>query len=147
MSEQEQPTKASDLQVGGDHYKSMKMQPAQFVHGLNLGYLRGNVIKYVSRHRRKAGKEDIRKALHYVELLKEWGDTDAQIFRTLDNVTKAMIQAATSDFVSQLHPKDGGVVWAIVGGELDMAVAALLEIAKDYDDAEAAKAGPIILVP
>ena len=56
-------------QVGGDHYKSMKVQPVEFIHGNGIGYLAGNVIKYVSRYKSKNGKQDLEKARHYIELL------------------------------------------------------------------------------
>ncbi len=56
-------------QVGGDHYRSMQIQPVEFIVANNLGFLEGNVIKYVCRHHAKHGADDIRKAIHYCELL------------------------------------------------------------------------------
>lgn len=56
-------------QVGGDHYKKMAIQPAEFIHKNGLGYLQGNVIKYVCRHAAKGGAQDIRKAIHYCRLI------------------------------------------------------------------------------
>ena len=66
------PWPASDAlqnQVGGDHYKSMPIQPAEFIHKNKLGYLQGNVIKYVCRHASKGGPDDLRKAIHYCRLM------------------------------------------------------------------------------
>lgn len=63
--------KAMDRQEGGLHYKDMQIQPIEFITKNNLGYCEGNVIKYVSRHRSKNGKEDLLKAIHYLELLIE----------------------------------------------------------------------------
>jgi len=60
--------KALDSQVGGNHYK-LPIQPVEFIYKNQLDYLRGNVIKYVTR--KKNGAEDIRKAIHYCELLLE----------------------------------------------------------------------------
>jgi hypothetical protein len=60
--------KALDSQIGGDHYK-LPIQPVEFIYKNQLDYLRGNVIKYVTR--KKNGAEDIRKAIHYCELLLE----------------------------------------------------------------------------
>ena len=57
------------MQEGGSHYKAMKIQPVEFIHENGIGYLEGNVIKYVCRHRQKGGIEDLRKAQHYIELL------------------------------------------------------------------------------
>lgn len=58
-------------QVGGGHYKGMAIQPVEYINANGLDYLQGNVIKYVSRHKSKNGAEDIRKAIHYLELILE----------------------------------------------------------------------------
>lgn len=58
-----------ETQVGGDHYRSMKIQPAEFIHANGIPFLEGCVIKYVCRHRQKNGAQDIRKAIHFLELL------------------------------------------------------------------------------
>jgi hypothetical protein len=58
-----------DKQVGGDHYKKLKIQPVKFIHANNIGYMEGNVIKYVSRWRDKNGIADLEKAKHYIEML------------------------------------------------------------------------------
>ncbi len=58
-----------DRQEGGNHYKSMAIQPVQFIHANGIGYFEGNVIKYVSRWRQKNGVQDLKKAIHYLELL------------------------------------------------------------------------------
>ena len=60
---------ALENQVAGGHYKDMKIQPAEFIHANGIEYLAGNVIKYVCRHKKKNGAEDIRKAMHYCALL------------------------------------------------------------------------------
>jgi len=57
-------------QVGGNHYKSMAIQPIEFIHGNNIPYIEGCIIKYVCRWRRKNGIEDLDKAIHFIELLK-----------------------------------------------------------------------------
>jgi hypothetical protein len=56
-------------QHGGSHYKSLHIQPVEYVHYNKLGFIEGNVIKYVTRHRAKGGADDIRKAIHFLELL------------------------------------------------------------------------------
>lgn len=58
-------------QVGGGHYKKMKIQPVEYVHANGIGYFEGNVIKYVSRWREKGGVADLEKAKHYIDLLLE----------------------------------------------------------------------------
>ncbi len=60
---------AKEKQEGGTHYKSFKMQPVEFIHMNDIPYIEGNVIKYIMRHRDKNGVEDLKKAIHYIELL------------------------------------------------------------------------------
>jgi hypothetical protein len=62
---------AFESQVGGQHYKGMVIQPVEFIHKNGLGYLQGNVIKYVCRYKQKNGAEDLKKAIHYLQLLLE----------------------------------------------------------------------------
>jgi hypothetical protein len=59
------------VQEGGSHYKSMKIQPVEYIHANGLGYFEGNVVKYVSRWRSKGGLQDLKKARHYLDLLIE----------------------------------------------------------------------------
>lgn len=66
------PTKASAMQEGGDHYKGLAIQPAEFIHKNNIPFLEGNVIKYVVRHNAKNGAADLLKARHYIDLLLEY---------------------------------------------------------------------------
>lgn len=63
--------RALDKQINGNHYKSMKIQPVEYITANNLSFIEGNIIKYVSRYREKNGMEDIRKAHHMLELLAE----------------------------------------------------------------------------
>ena len=60
-----------EKQVDGSHYKSLTIQPVQYIHANSIGYFEGNVIKYVSRWRAKNGLSDLEKAKHYIELLIE----------------------------------------------------------------------------
>lgn len=60
---------ALDSQVGGNHYKSLAIQPVEFIHKNEIPYLEGNVIKYVTRWRNKGGVADLEKAKHYIDLL------------------------------------------------------------------------------
>ena len=62
-------TSATQTQVGGAHYKDMKIQPIDFIMENEIGWCEGNAIKYLCRWRSKNGLEDLRKAKHYVELL------------------------------------------------------------------------------
>jgi len=62
---------ALQKQEGGDHYKTMRIQPVEFIVANELGFLEGNVVKYICRHHAKNGAQDIKKAIHYCELLLE----------------------------------------------------------------------------
>ena len=56
-------------QVGGSHYKDLKIQPIEYIHANGFDFLTSNVIKYASRHKNKNGAQDIRKAIHYCQLI------------------------------------------------------------------------------
>ena len=62
---------ANEIQVGGDHYKLKTIQPWDFIAANNLGFFEGNIVKYITRWRDKAGVDDLRKAKHYLEKLIE----------------------------------------------------------------------------
>ena len=62
---------AYDKQIGGSHYKKMKIQPSKFVIENELLFPEGNVIKYICRHRFKNGKEDLERAVHFIEMIIE----------------------------------------------------------------------------
>jgi hypothetical protein len=69
-------TEANKRQVGGDHYMNMGVQPWRAMESWMtdeqlIGFMMGNVIKYVARWQDKNGIEDLRKASHYLEKLIE----------------------------------------------------------------------------
>ena len=68
---------ANDHQVGGTHYKDMKIQPWEVMEAVLtqeefIGFLKGSIIKYCMRDGLKDGaNDDAEKALHYRAKLKE----------------------------------------------------------------------------
>jgi hypothetical protein len=68
-------TTALNKQVGGSHYRDKGIQPIIYIHANNLGFCEGNVVKYVTRWRDKNGVADLKKAIHYLELLIELNET------------------------------------------------------------------------
>jgi hypothetical protein len=69
-------TSADDIQVSGNHYKEMPIQPWAVMEAVLTpeefrGFLRGNVIKYSMRAGRKEGSDDAGKAKHYMQKLRE----------------------------------------------------------------------------
>lgn len=59
--------KANDTQVGGGHYKALQPEPWDMIWDWGVDYLVGNAIKYIARHRGKNKKQDIEKAIHYID--------------------------------------------------------------------------------
>ena len=63
---------SSTTQVGGTHYKS-PIDPDKYIAANNLTFREGNIVKYVTRHRKKNGLEDLLKARDYLDrLIKEY---------------------------------------------------------------------------
>ena len=62
-----------DIQEDGNHYKDMKIQPAEFVHANKIDALGATAIGYIARHGKKGGKiggaKDVRKAIHTLQML------------------------------------------------------------------------------
>ena len=65
---------ANDVQIAGTHYKDKAIQPWDYIVANELGYLEGNIVKYVSRWKDKGGIDDLRKARHYLDKLIEVND-------------------------------------------------------------------------
>lgn len=60
-----------DMQVDGNHYNRMLIQPAEYALLNGLGACEAMIIKYISRHRNKNGKKDLEKAKHFIDMLIE----------------------------------------------------------------------------
>lgn len=64
-------TSAYATQVGGHHYQEFEIQPSVFVNENKMLFAEGNAIKYICRHTRKGGKEDLLKAKQYIDMIIE----------------------------------------------------------------------------
>ena len=66
----------NQTQVGGSHYQRFTIEPIDVIEDWDLNYHEGNVIKYIMRHKVKGGKEDIQKAVWYLQrlLTNEYGE-------------------------------------------------------------------------
>ena len=60
---------ANEKQIGGRHYKDRKIQ--HWDYAAQLPYLEGLATKYIDRHARKGGKQDLLKAIHTIEKMIE----------------------------------------------------------------------------
>ena len=58
-------------QIGGSHYKKYKIQPSRFINENKILFAEGNAIKYICRHQDKGGKQDLEKAIHYIQMIVE----------------------------------------------------------------------------
>lgn len=67
--EKQNPVNPLAVQVAGDHYKKLKIQPIEFIHANGIPFAEGSVIKYVTRWRDKGGIKDLEKARHFLDLL------------------------------------------------------------------------------
>ncbi len=96
--------KANDRQEGGSHYKDKAIQPWDFISSNDMGFLAGNVVKYVARYKEKNGMQDLLKAKHYLEKLMEVEGTLAPKYTvTADGENKVggyTITPGESEYVS-----------------------------------------------
>jgi hypothetical protein len=63
---------ALDIQIGGDHYKKMRVQPMEYSMANGLDACQHTIVKYVTRFREKGGIQDLEKAKHTIDLLIEF---------------------------------------------------------------------------
>lgn len=61
-----------DRQIGGNHYKQFKIQPMEYSRANKLQGEEAAIVKYVTRHAFKGGKQDLLKAIHLIEFIIEY---------------------------------------------------------------------------
>lgn len=86
--------KATDRQVGGNHYKKYRYQPIEFICDMGLNFIQGNIIKYIARNKGNR-EEDLRKIIHYCELAQEF---DVKSFLYVTPSVKSDIKKFASQF-------------------------------------------------
>lgn len=96
---------ANNRQVGGSHYSS-QMQHWDFVVAAGLGYFEGQITKYVARHARKNGLQDLQKARHFAQKY-------AEVLRAEDGTTKCAALDAAEEFCAA-HPTLGPYERAVI---------------------------------
>ena len=64
-------SKVWNKQHGGSHYQKYVIQPSKFVVENKLLYPEGCAIKYIIRHQDKGKKQDLLKAIHFIEMIME----------------------------------------------------------------------------
>lgn len=81
--------KANETQVGGAHYKG-PYQHWDLVWDCDMGYFTGQITKYIARHAKKNGLQDVQKAIHFARKLVELlGDTGVpHPFSSVSSISK-----------------------------------------------------------
>jgi len=62
-------SKALDQQVGGKHYKDLKIQPIEYAQANQMNACEFSVVKYITRHKFKDGLKDLEKGKHFIDML------------------------------------------------------------------------------
>ena len=82
-----------DKQIGGTHYQKFKIQPSKFVIENELLYPEGCVIKYILRQKLKGKRQDLEKAIHFIEMIieRDYGEETqkSQVFKPKDFLEEA----------------------------------------------------------
>ena len=63
----ENTSETNKVQIGGQHYKAMRIQPWDYIIANELDYFQGSIVKYITRWRTKGGVEDLEKARHFLD--------------------------------------------------------------------------------
>lgn len=61
-----------NIQHGGNHYKDLEIEPAEYNQRNRIPYCEGSAIKYLTRHQAKGGAEDLKKAMHFCQMALEY---------------------------------------------------------------------------
>lgn len=108
---------ANDKQIDGTHYKSKVIQPWDAMREWMTpeafqGFLLGNCIKYLARHKDKGGRQDLLKAQHYLEKLLEVDLCEAASPSTSEPSVKDVELEAEANFIyEQWTPHFKYVPW------------------------------------
>jgi len=63
--------------INPNHYKQGNIETIEYILDQKMNYLEGNVVKYISRYKKKNGLEDLHKAKWYIErLIKEYNENN-----------------------------------------------------------------------
>ena len=109
--------KPYDKQIGGTHYQKFKIQPSKFVIENELLYPEGCVIKYILRHRLKGKKQDLEKAIHFIEMIIERDYSEQKDFLEEAEKEKKELEESYQESKRQAEerkPKDKPNSWGII---------------------------------
>jgi len=104
---------ANSMQVGGGHYKA-EYEHWDLVADLGMNYYQGNASKYITRAYKKNGRQDLEKAIHYmqkaVELQRAGRLDEPDDDADFDIILRFMT-------ANNLTPAQGEIIWKIYHGE------------------------------
>lgn len=100
---------ANDVQIGGEHYKKLVVQPWDFFvsAGIWRDFFVCSSIAYLSRWKEKGGRLDLRKALHYTEKRIELGDAPVAYLPT----------KLAEKFYKQFGPRESAAMYSLAAGD------------------------------
>jgi hypothetical protein len=112
-----------DEKINPIHYNQYEYPPLDFIIDImeshSRYYILGNVIKYISRYKKKDGVVDLKKALFYLNLIEG----------KIPRIKKGQIQR----FVSQLQHEDACILSLVFSNEIESAKDSLRDLIKEYD--------------
>jgi Protein of unknwon function (DUF3310) len=115
MDFKEDEMTANEFQIGGQHYKTA-YEHWDLVRHVNMSYLVGCATKYVIRHRKKNGLEDLRKAAHYLDKLIETHGDEHDAWRPPAGIMDTYLEKFSD--VNQLTPDEYGFLYLLCTYEL-----------------------------
>lgn len=92
-------------QYGGKHYKEKGIQPIEYAYANDLNFFQGNVVKYVTRYKDKKGVEDLKKAIHYLQMILEFEYKVLTNFSYSDEQSENIPQEELQSHVKQIPRK------------------------------------------
>lgn len=109
---------ANDKQVGGDHYRS-SLQHWDFVQFLGLSYMEAQVLRYVSRSRKKNGAQDLEKGIHFLEKMLNpelpFGDVSLDAYVKANGLDEDEAEVTRLILAYHADPSDKNLLWAALG--------------------------------
>jgi hypothetical protein len=93
-----QASAANSRQVGGMHYQA-HIQHWDYVLANNIPYLEAQIIRYLTRWRKKDGFKDLKKAYHFLQKLAE--SEGCSLEEAANNISETSAEQADSRYTNQ----------------------------------------------
>ncbi len=118
-------------QIGGDHYKSA-YQPIEFITRFRLLKIEGDLVKYITRHCKKNGKEDLEKAYHYLTL----GNQFECLWKLPENMSRSFFNEELNRYAKEnnITELEYSVIYECLMGDRDYGMRVLRSLIDNYDE-------------